>query len=203
MKKILCSIIAITVVMMMTCTVAFAAEINSSKDGTKLTVTVTGLTAGEESTLLAVDAGTALADVANDTTKIYYIDQVTATDGTATYTFDVENAGDIDIYSGYATMAADDKPLSIIAQEPVDPPMPPTGDYTLGDVNKDDNVTIADAGLVVDNFLNGTEFLISGTTDVYELGAKAADVNKDESVTIADAGLIVDYFLNGTPFPEN
>lgn len=214
MKNLLFKTLAVTVVMMFVCTSAFAAVLTTEVADNTLTVTVTGLTAGEESTLLVVDEGTKLADVANDTSKIFYVDQVTATDGTATYTIDVTDAGDIDVFSGYTTMAAGDSALFDAVEEeggddpvvpPVDPDEPDVPDvpatYTLGDVNNDTKVNAIDAGLIVDKFLNGTDFVDATTGEIYADGEKAADVNVDTKVNAIDAGLVVDFFLNGTEFP--
>lgn len=206
MKNLLFKTLAVTVVMMFVCTSAFAAVLTTEVANNTLTVTVTGLTAGEESTLLVVDEGTKLADVANDTSKIFYVDQITATDGTATYTIDVTDAGDIDVFSGYTTMAAGESALFDAVEEeggddPVDPPVDPDepdvpdvpATYTLGDVNNDGTIDGSDALAVIANFLSGTEFS-------FENGALAADVNKDETIDGSDALAIIMNFLKGTPF---
>jgi len=210
MKNLLFKTLAVTVVMMFVCTSAFAAVLTTNVADNTLTVTVTGLTAGEESTLLVVDEGTTLDQVASNTDKIFYVDQITAADGTATYTIDVTDAGNIDVYSGYTTMAAGDSALFDAVEEeggddPVDPPVDPDEPATFiyGDVNNDSTVSVADAGLIVDNFLKGTDFIDSTSTtgEVYANGKKAADVNGDNAISVADAGLVVDKFLKGTAFP--
>lgn len=57
----------------------------------------------------------------------------------------------------------------------------------IGDVNNDNNITIADANMIVNKFLNipQTGFFLS-----------LADVNYDLSVTIADANMIANKFLS-------
>lgn len=207
MKNLLFKTLAVTVVMMFVCTSAFAAVVLTTEvaDNT-LTVTVTGLTADEESTLLVVDEGTKLADVANDTSKIFYVDQVTAADGTATYTIDVTDAGDIDVYSGYTTMAAGESALFDAVEEeggddPITPPDEPAT-YTLGDVNNDKAVDLIDAGAIIANFLNGADFIDATTNAVYANGDLAADVNVDSTVDLVDAGAVIANFLNGAEFPS-
>ena len=164
MKNLLFKTLAVTaVIMMFICVSALAAELDASVTDNTLTVTVTGLTAGEESTLLVVDEGTKLADVANDTSKIFYVDQITATDGTATYTIDVTDAGDIDVFSGYTTMAAGESALFDAVEEEVGP-----GDEKVyGDANMDTSVDFFDAILVLD----------------YELGLVAEECTSAPSVT--------------------
>lgn len=208
MKKFLFKTLSVTMVMMMlVCTTAFAAAISTSVTGNTLTVTVTGLTAGEESTLLAVDAQTVLSTVASNTDAIFYVDQVTATDGTATYSFDITDAGDIDIYSGYSTMAADANPLKAsVTQEgdadaDSDSDSDADADYTYGDVNNDKAVDGIDAGAIIAHFLNGADFIDSTTNAVYVNGTKAADVNADDAVDGIDAGAVIAKFLNGSPLP--
>ena len=215
MKNLLFKTLAVTVVMMFVCTSAFAAVLTTEVADNTLTVTVTGLTAGEESTLLVVDEGTKLADVANDTSKIFYVDQVTATDGTATYTIDVKDAGNIDVFSGYTTMAAGDSALFDAVEEeggddPVDPPVDPDepdvpdvpATFIYGDVNNDTEVDLIDAGAIIAKFLNGGDFFDAATGEVYPNGILAANVTVgDEDVDLVDAGAIINKFLNGSPLP--
>lgn len=59
-------------------------------------------------------------------------------------------------------------------------------DYTVGDANGDDKVTMADASMVTNKFLgNATEGIVM----------KAADVNGDGKITMADASIITNMFL--------
>ena len=60
----------------------------------------------------------------------------------------------------------------------------------LGDVNGDDEVTMADANMVVNYFL--------ATDKPENFNVEAADVNGDGDITMADANMIVNMFLNGT-----
>lgn len=62
-------------------------------------------------------------------------------------------------------------------------------DYVLGDVNRDGEITQADADLVNNFYV--------GNTALTEQQIKAADVNKDGKVTPADATKIQQY-INGT-----
>ena len=52
-----------------------------------------------------------------------------------------------------------------------------------GDVNGDDNVTMADANMIVNSFLSGEDM-------------EGADVNGDGSITMADANQVVNMFLS-------
>ena len=63
-------------------------------------------------------------------------------------------------------------------------------DFIKGDVNGDDNVTMADANMVVNYFL--------ATDKPEDFNVEAADVNGDGDITMADANMIVNMFLNGT-----
>ena len=60
----------------------------------------------------------------------------------------------------------------------------------LGDVNGDDEVTMADANMVVNYFL--------AVNKPEDFNVEAADVNGDGDITMADANMIVNMFLNGT-----
>ena len=183
MKKLLFKTLTVAaVIMMFACVTAFAADLTASVADNTLTVAVTGLTAGEESTLLVVEDGTKLADVASNTDKIFYVDQVTATDGTATYTIDVTDAGNIDVYSGYSTMAAgEDAMFDPVEEEgPVD-------EKVYGDANSDTSVDFMDAILVLDYEL--------GLVADDEIDIVAADANADTSVDFMDAILILDFEL--------
>ena len=203
MNNFLAKTLTVTLLLMMICTTAFAASISATKaeDG-KIVVSVTGLTAGEESTLLAVDTGTDLSTVADNTGAIRYIDQITATDGTAAYTFDAGNAKNVTIYSGYSSMPSGTDPLQAVVQEGGDEPNPPApGDYMLGDVNDDKKINVIDASSVVDYVNKGTPFYRVNTTEVYEYGIKAADVDADGKVIVTDDLSIKDYAIKGTPFP--
>ena len=58
-----------------------------------------------------------------------------------------------------------------------------------GDVNGDNNVSIADVTALID-------YLLSGDASSVNLGA--ADCNQDNSVSIADVTALIDYLLSGT-----
>ena len=58
-----------------------------------------------------------------------------------------------------------------------------------GDVNKDNNVTIADVTALIDYLLSG---------DASGINLVAADCNLDNSVTIADVTALIDYLLSGS-----
>ena len=62
---------------------------------------------------------------------------------------------------------------------------------TLGDVNNDGSVTMADANAVVNYYLADGKGVASG------FNIKAADVNNDDQITMADANAIVNMYLAG------
>lgn len=205
MKKVLCKVLAMSLAsaMLLSTTALAAPELKASKEGTTLKVTVTGLSASEESTLLAVKAGTALSTLEANEADIFYIDQTTATaDGTASYEFSIDGASDLDVYSGYENMAADAKPMKeAVKQDGGDTPTP--GEFIYGDVNNDKEIDASDASAVIDNFLRGAVFKDLNTDEVYAYGEKAADVNADEEIDASDASAIIDNFLRGAELPAN
>lgn len=56
-----------------------------------------------------------------------------------------------------------------------------------GNANEDDDVTMADANVIVNKFLNG---------EAANINVTAADANKDGIITMADANETVNIFLN-------
>lgn len=205
MKKVLCKVLAMSLAsaMLLSTTALAAPELKASKEGTTLKVTVTGLSASEESTLLAVKAGTALSTLEANEADIFYIDQTTATaDGTASYEFSIDGASDLDVYSGYENMAADAKPMKeAVKQDGGDTPTP--GEFIYGDVNNDGDIDTLDAAAVIDYWLDGTEFIDVNTEEAYKYGEQAADVNGDTDIDTLDAAAIIDYWLDGTELPIN
>ena len=205
MKKVLCKVLATSLAsaMLLSTTALAAPELKASKEGTTLKVTVTGLSASEESTLLAVKAGTALSTLEANEKDIFYIDQTTATaDGTASYEFSIDGASDLDVYSGYENMATDAKPMKeAVKQDGGDTPTP--GEFIYGDVNNDGDIDTLDAAAVIDYWLDGTEFIDVNTEEGYKYGEQAADVNGDTDIDTLDAAAIIDYWLDGTELPIN
>lgn len=189
--------------MLLSTTALAAPVLKASKEGTTLKVTVTGLSASEESTLLAVKAGTALSTLEANEKDIFYIDQTTATaDGTASYEFSIDGASDLDVYSGYENMAADAKPMKeAVKQDGGDTPTP--GEFIYGDVNNDKIIDAGDASAVIDNFLRGADFIDSNTEEVYAYGKQAADVTGEGEIDAGDASAIIDNFLRGAELPVN
>lgn len=196
MNKFLARTLTVTLLLMMVCTTAFAAVDMSAVKGTdgKITVTVTGLTDGEESTLLAVVKDTALSTVADNTDKICYIDQMTVADGTATYTFDAGSVKNIDIYSGYTSMPADSAPLKeVVEEEVIQPDNPPAADFIYGDVDGNKTVDLMDASEVISYYFDSSvEF-----SDKVN-GLKAGDVDGSGSVDLMDASEIISYYFDST-----
>lgn len=117
MKKNLFKVLSLALValMAMTCVASAAAVAGEYANGT-VTATVTGIGTTDEVTILVVPHGTELASVEAD--DIIYIDQVTATEGTATFSF-ASSTEEIDIYSGYTSMDVAQGALSDIYEAPV------------------------------------------------------------------------------------
>ena len=200
MKRNIGKILAMAIVaIMMMSTIAFAdaAMGEPAVADNTVTVTLSGLTANEEATILVVTDEVALASVTES--DIVYIDQLTvAEDGTVTFTLDAsaavpaEPTADVyvDIYCGYTNMA-DAAPLSGTAKiytyvAPEDPEEPVNVVY--GDVNEDSAVNASDAGLILQAFTNKIEFTENQTT--------AGDVNGDSAINASDAGLVLQFFTN-------
>ena len=174
---------------------AFAKDpVEVSKDGEKVTVTVSTLGSGEETTLLVVPQNVTISQAFADTTKIYHMDQIAATTaGVATFNFKYSGDGNLDIYSGYATMSADAAPYEGVLDLSGGTGGGAGGDVLYGDVIADEMIDTMDALAVINNFLYGTEL------DIPE----AADVNADEMVDTMDALDIINNFLYGTEFEVN
>ena len=203
MKKVLCKVLAMSLAsaMLLSTTALAAPVLKASKEGTTLKVTVTGLSASEESTLLAVKAGTALSTLEANETAIFYIDQTTATaDGTASYEFSIDGASDLDVYSGYENMAADAQPMKqAVKQEGGDTPTP--GEFIYGDVNNDKAINVSDANAIISHILHEIPFLDVETGLEYADGEKAADVDANEAINVSDANLIISHILHEVEFP--
>lgn len=199
MKKNIGKILAMAIVaIMMMSTIAFAdaAMGEPAVAENVVTVTLNGLTANEEATILVVKDGVTLDTVTD--ADIVYIDQLTVgEDGSVAFTLDAsaavpaEPTADVyvDIFCGYTNMA-DAAPLSGTAKifTYVAPEEP--ADVVYGDVNGDTSADTTDATLVLQYYANTlTEFPADG-------GATAADVNGDTSVDTTDATLILQYYAN-------
>lgn len=217
MKKVISIIITTMLVIGVLCVcTALAAEpavdVARGDNNTTVTVTASTLQPEEETTILVVDKGATISDAFANTLKIKHIDQVTASDkGVATFKFMYADNAGLDVYVGYATMAADADPVEDVVDEvttggdpvdpgPVDPEVPA---FTYGDVNDDSNINVSDATAVVQYILKRTPFARNDGT-AYENGLLAANVTKDAdgTVNISDATAIVQYVLKRTPFPE-
>ena len=174
---------------------AFAKDpVEVSKEAEKVTVTVSTLDSDEETTILVVPQGVTISQAFADTTKIYHMDQAAATSaGVATFSFKYSGEGNLDIYSGYATMSADDAPYEGVLDLSGGTGGSGGADVVYGDVNADEMIDTMDALAVINNFLYGTELDIPD----------AADVNADEMVDTMDALDIINNFLYGTEFEVN
>lgn len=114
MKNTFFKVLALTLTLVMAMSFAVQAapalEKGNAVDGV-VTVDVTDVAATDEVTLLVVKAGVSLSSVVAD--DIYYIDQTTAADGAATFSFSIDTE-EFDVYSGYSSMAVDSLPLSAL-----------------------------------------------------------------------------------------
>lgn len=66
---------------------------------------------------------------------------------------------------------------------------PPDPQFLLGDVNNDEDVTIADVSALIDYLLSG---------DGTGINLDAADCNGADGITIADVSALIDYLLTGS-----
>jgi len=209
MKKVIAKTVALVALLGMISGSAMAAgPIEATKTDGVVTVKVSTLEAGEETSLLVTKDSAGIADAFADTTKVYHIDQVAANDeGVSTFTFSYTGTDPLTLYSGYATMSATDVPYDTVLDESVTPdpgpddPVVPDPEFTYGDVNADADINVSDVTSVVDYVLNRTAFTKADGT-AYEYGFSAADVTKNNVVDVSDVTSIVDYVLNRTPFPD-
>lgn len=191
MKKNLCKIMAMALVaIMMMCTVAFADAAMGEPTVSEqvVTVSLSGLTAGEEATILVVNAGTTLASVTK--ADIVYIDQLTVNEeGGVSFTMDASAAKEtdgkkyVDIYSGYTNMADGASPLSVKNVLVAGSDNPDPGDVVYGEVDGVEGIDINDAILVL-KF--GTGSVIPTETQKI-----AADVDGVAGIDINDAILVL------------
>ncbi len=191
MKKNLCKIMAMALVaIMMMCTVAFADAAMGEPTVSEqvVTVSLSGLTAGEEATILVVNAGTTLASVTK--ADIVYIDQLTVNDeGGVSFTMDASAAKEtdgkkyVDIYSGYTNMADGASPLSVKNILVAGSDVPPAPTVIYGDVDGIAGITVNDA-IVTLKFATK-----SMTPDDNQ--KVAADVDGAAGISVNDAILVL------------
>ena len=191
MKKVFAKTLAFLALFGMISGSAMAADpIEVYKDDSTITVKVSSLEKGEETSLLVTKGTATISEAFADTTKVYHIDQVAADkDGVSTFSFTYSGTDSLTVYSGYATMSATDVPYEGVVDESTPPT--PGASYTLGDINGDANITVTDLTAVVAHASKGTPF-------DEEYGEAAADVNQDGSVTVTDITMLVHYITKGT-----
>ena len=206
LNKILAGVIALCVICSGAVSASGTVDV-SEKDGV-VTVEVKSLGSGEETTLLVVPEGTSVSEAFANTSKIYHLDQSTASSaGVATFEFKYTGTGNLNIYSGYATMDADDEPLDEVldlsGSAGGGTGGEPDGEFTYGDVNNDGKINILDASAVINYILRGTAFTDSTTVnkEEYVYGVSAADVDGNTKINVLDASAIINYILRGTEFP--
>ncbi|MBQ4631566.1 MAG: hypothetical protein IJB70_11350 [Clostridia bacterium] len=201
MKRNIGKILAMAIVaIMMMSTIAFAdaAMGEPAVADNTVTVTLSGLTANEEATILVVTDEVALASVTES--DIVYIDQLTvAEDGTVTFTLDAsaavpaEPTADVyvDIYCGYTNMA-DAAPLSGTAKiytyvAPEDPEVP---EVTYGEADGVKGITLNDALVTLD--------IAADNIVPTEEQKVAVDVDAVSGVTLNDALCILERAADET-----
>lgn len=188
---------------MLTCSTALAAdEIKYSKDDDgNINVTVTVTAAAEETTLLVIPTETTIEQAFEKTELVYYINQAAAdSSGVAHFKFNAPAEGSYTIYSGYATMKAEDVPLEKVIEDLSTGPVHGK-DFTYGDVNNDSDVDVIDASAIINNYLSGTAFTDISTGETYRFGVNAADVNGDSDIDIVDASAVINNYLSGAVLP--
>lgn len=189
MKRNIGKILAMAIVaIMMMSTIAFAdaAMGEPAVAENVVTVTLSGLTANEEATILVVKDGVTLATVTD--ADIVYIDQLTVgEDGSVAFTLDAsaavpeDAAADVyvDIFCGYTNMA-DAVPLEGTAKiYTYVAPEDPTPEVVYGEVDGTEGITLNDAIV--------TLTFATGSADPSEDQAEAADVDGAEGITLNDA----------------
>ncbi len=195
MKKNFCKVLAMVVAAIMMMSVAAFADINTPEVAEEIaTITISGLTTGEEATILVLNAGTDPATLADDDSNIIYIDQTTVADGKVTFTVDAsatkadaDGKKYVDIYSGYSSMTGDPFKLEsvlISGDEGGDEPI----DVEYGNVNGDELVNTTDATLILQYFAKKIDAF------PVENGEVIANVNGDELINTTDATLVLQYF---------
>ena len=195
MKKNFCKIFVFALVaLMMMSTMAFAdAAIDEPAISEYVvTATITGLTAGEEATILDLKDGVTLSNEIQNS-DIVYIDQLTVGDDeSVTFTFDAsavvpaEPTADVfvDFYCGYTNMG-DAAPLegTALIYDYVEAPA-----FIYGDVDSDGEVTNTDKIMVARQVVGGYE---------QEINLAAADVDLDNEVTNTDKIIIARFVVGG------
>ena len=148
--------------------------------------------ANQEVTILCVPKDKALEEISED--DIYYIDQITSNDGSAT-NFSIEFPlkdgapnGEYKVYVGGTDVSTPVSTIVAVGGEQ------PVIDVMLGDVDGDKQVTASDIGCIKSYILNQ---LPNGFPA--ENGEKAADVDGDNQITASDIGNIKSYILNQLP----
>lgn len=198
MKRNIGKILAMAIVaIMMMSTIAFAdaAMGEPAVADNTVTVTLSGLAANEEATILVVTDEVALASVTES--DIVYIDQLTvAEDGTVTFTLDAsaavpaEPTADVyvDIYCGYTNMG-DANPLEGTAKiYTYVAPEDPEPEVKCGDIDGNDDVNNRDKTYL-------TRYLVGGY-DI-EVSLAAGDIYADGEVNNRDKTYLTRYLVGG------
>ena len=197
MKKVFAKTLAFIALFGMISGSAMAADpIDVYKDDSTITVKVSTLEEGEETSLLVTKGTATISEAFADTTKVYHIDQVAADkDGVSTFSFTYSGADTLTVYSGYATMAATDDPYTTVVDESTQPT--PGAGYTLGDVNGDNTINVTDVAAVIQRVVNDTPFkkTVDNVQVDYPEGEQAADVNKSGDINVTDVSKIIDYIV--------
>ncbi len=200
MKKNLGKILAMAIAaIMVMSTVAFAAPaVADPADAVDnvVTVSLSGLTAGEEATILVVKDEVDPSTISSsNTSDIIYIDQITVDEnGNAVFDFDASAAVPanatadvyVDIYCGYTSMEG----AALATTAKVYTYVEPAPEYVTGDIDGDGKFTDEDAAYLFANFLYGDE--------VAPIDYPASlDFDNDGKFTDEDAAYLFANFLYG------
>ena len=184
MKKNFCKVLAMVVAAIMMMSVAAFADIDTPEVAEEIaTITISGLTTGEEATILVLNAGTDPATLADDDSNIIYIDQTTVADGKVTFTVDASAAKAdedgkklVDIYSGYSSMTGDPFKLASVLISGEEEEI-----ILYGDVNDDTRVNVQDSVILAQKIARQPVTINEKAADVFFDGR----INVVDSVTLA------------------
>lgn len=181
MRKLLCFIVTVCVVLGLSAVVLAAPTVEVSYEGEE--ITVSGVTTpGDEVTILVL----APYEVEISEDDIMYIDQMTsdATTGEYSFTFlmrDGAQEGDYDVWVGGT--GVDNPETDVITYDPSGD----TPDFTYGDVDGNGSINMTDVVFVVRAIVQ--------TYELNEVEALAADVDGNEVINMTDVVYIVRYIV--------
>jgi hypothetical protein len=190
MKKFSKILAMVMVALMMMSTMAFAdAAIGEpAVADSVVTATLTGLTAGEEATILVLKDGVTLSNEIQNS-DIVYIDQLTVKDdGSVTFAFDAsavipaEPTADVyvDFYCGYSSMSSNPLEGTALILDYQEAPA-----FTYGDVNDDKKINSRDKTALA-------KYIVG---DDVEINLDAADVYYDGKINSRDKSTLAQFIV--------